>query len=91
MSKLLEQIPRGVWIEFADDGKKVVDIIHEPKDAIMPDRYVWCQECKSGRSEADYLRDLLRRLMAEVRPYARPSLVQYDVFPVFKEAVDYVG
>lgn len=40
--------------------------------------------------EQDYLEDLLIRLMSEVRPYCRPSLVQYDVFPVFKEAVDFV-
>lgn len=36
--------PRGVWIEFADDGNRVVDILHEPKDATMPDSYVWCEE-----------------------------------------------
>lgn len=41
--------------------------------------------------ECEYLRDLLRRLMSEVRPYCRPSMVQYDVFPVFKEAVEYVN
>lgn len=34
---------RGAWIEFADDGKTVVDILHEPKDADMPDSYVWCE------------------------------------------------
>jgi len=45
----------------------------------------------AGRTEAVYLRDLLRRLMSEVRPYTRPSMVHYDVFPVFKEAVDYIG
>lgn len=45
----------------------------------------------AGRSEAGYLRDLLRRLMSEVRPYTRPSMVQYDIFPVFKEAVDHLG
>lgn len=43
---------------------------------------------EAGRSEVGYLRDLLRRLMLEVRPYTRPSLVQYDVFPVFKEAME---
>lgn len=40
------QKPRGVWIEFADDGKRVVDILHEPKDADMPDSYVWCEESR---------------------------------------------
>jgi len=35
---------RGIWVEFARDGRKVVDIIHEPKDAEMPDKYVWCEE-----------------------------------------------
>lgn len=38
----------------------------------------------------DYLEDLLSRLMTEVRPYCRPSLVDYDVFPVFKEATEYI-
>lgn len=41
-------------------------------------------------SDADYLRDLLSRLMLETRPYCRPSMVNYDVFPVFKEATDYM-
>ena len=45
----------------------------------------------AGRSEVAYLHDLLRRLMSEVRPYTRPSMVKYDVFPVFKEAVDHVA
>lgn len=36
--------PRGVWIEFADDGKTVTDVMHEPKDAIVPDSFVWCEE-----------------------------------------------
>ena len=44
--RLREKVPRGVWIEFAGDGKRVVDILHEPKDAIMPDYYVWCEESK---------------------------------------------
>lgn len=39
----------------------------------------------------EYQIDLLRRLMSEVRPYCRPSSVQYDMFPVFKEAVDYLN
>ena len=45
----------------------------------------------AGRAETVYLLDLLRRLMSEVRPYTRPSMVQYDVFPTFKEAVDHVS
>ena len=45
----------------------------------------------AGRTETVYLLDLLRRLMSEVRPYTRPSMVQYDVFPTFKEAVDHVS
>ena len=36
--------PRGVWIEFAADGKRVADILHEPKDALVPDSFVWCEE-----------------------------------------------
>lgn len=39
--------------------------------------------------ENEYLRGLILRLMSEVRPYCRPSTVEYDVFPVFKEAVEY--
>lgn len=39
-------------------------------------------------NETKYLRNLLSRLISEVRPYCRPSMVNYDVFPVFKEAVD---
>ena len=38
---------RGAWIEFASDGKRVADILHEPKDAIMPDSFVWCEEIGS--------------------------------------------
>lgn len=38
--------------------------------------------------KTEYLRDLLERLMSEVRPYCRPSC---DVFPVFKEAVEYLA
>ena len=41
------------------------------------------------KNETKYLRGLLKRLMSEVRPYCRPSMVQYDTFPVFKEAVEY--
>jgi hypothetical protein len=43
---VFELVPnrRGVWIEFAEDGKRVVDILHEPKEAEMPDSYVWCEE-----------------------------------------------
>ena len=40
------QKPRGVWIEFADDGKRVVDILHEPKNFVLPDSYVWCEESR---------------------------------------------
>ena len=47
--------------------------------------------CRKKTAEIEYLRDLIKRLMSEVRPYCRPSMVQYDVFPVFKEAVDKVG
>jgi hypothetical protein len=43
------------------------------------------------QSESIYLRDLLRRLMSEVRPYTQPSLVQYDAFPAFNEAANHVG
>ena len=41
-------------------------------------------------NEEEYLRDLLKRLMTEVRPYTRPGMVNYDCFPVFKEAVDHL-
>lgn len=36
---VFEIVPRrrGVWIEFAEDGKRVADILHEPKDAELPD------------------------------------------------------
>jgi len=35
---------RGVWIEFAEDGQRVTDILHDPKDAVVPDSFVWCEE-----------------------------------------------
>ena len=35
---------RGAWIEFASDGKRVAAILHDPKDALMPDSFVWCEE-----------------------------------------------
>lgn len=44
-----ENVKRGVWIEFADDGVCVVDILHEPKNEIMPDSYVWCEEVDRER------------------------------------------
>lgn len=44
----------------------------------------------TDKEEKEYLKDLLSRLMTEVRPYCRPSFVDYDVFPVFKEAVEYI-
>lgn len=34
------------------------------------------------------LRDLLNRFRSEVRMYCRPGMVQYDVFPVFREVDD---
>lgn len=40
------QEPRGVWIEFTTDGKKVIDIIHEPKNSEVPDNYIWCEESR---------------------------------------------
>lgn len=44
----------------------------------------------NAEEQVVYLESLLRRLMAEARPYCRPSMVQYDIFPVFKEAVEYM-
>lgn len=34
---------RGVWIEFASDGRRVADILHASRDSEMPDSYVWCE------------------------------------------------
>lgn len=56
----------------------------------------WCLDCvkklhDENEKENEYLKNLLNRLMSEVRPYCRPSLVDYDVFPVFKEAVEYLN
>ena len=36
------------------------------------------------------LKDLLERFASEVRIYCRPSMVNYDVFPVFKEVDNYL-
>lgn len=41
--------------------------------------------------ELHHLRQLLLDLMSEVRPYCRPSMVDYDVFPAFKKAMDYMN
>jgi chromosome segregation ATPase len=40
------------------------------------------------RAEVKRLTNLLDRFRAEVRMYCRPGMVQYDVFPVFKEVDD---
>lgn len=60
----------------------------------MPEEYgdgislaQWLAEHR--KDDSAYLRDLIQRLMTEVRPYCRPSMVHYDVFPVFKEAVEF--
>lgn len=86
IGELLRSIPedeREAMYEIGWEKTMTTDQHNEP----------WPTKRRIKKLEADnvYLRDLLNRLMSEVRPYCRPSMVQYDVFPVFKEAVDHLS
>ena len=61
-----EKPKRGAWLEFADDGKLVTDVMHEPKDAVMPDSFVWCEE--AGIHETEWRQRIRTRLLHGMWP-----------------------